>query len=117
MPLFVSNVLWKKEGDEKAELLSHLGISSSELLSFELLKRSVDARRRPPVWQANYRVELRYEQKILSRKLHGVRVFSERDAKRYQKIDFDLKNDVDMFFLAGFASPERPGPVPNQDIL
>ena len=90
MALLVTNVLWTKDGDEKKILLKHLGISDSELLEFELLKRSVDGRKRPPVWQANYRVLLQNEEKMLRKKLHGVREFSQRDAKRYQKVDFTV---------------------------
>ncbi len=52
-----------------------------------LLKRSVDGRRRPPRWLANYRVELTggeaAEGAVLARKLHGVRRFSARDERRH----------------------------------
>ena len=90
MALLVSNVLWKKEGDEKNRLATHLQISEKEILSYLLVKRSVDARRRPPVWQANYRVEVRQEKLLLDKKMHGVREFTARDEKRYKKPDFNV---------------------------
>ena len=90
MALLVSNVLWKKGEDEKKKLAEHLQISEQEILSYLLLKRSVDARRRPPIWQANYRVEVQDEERLLNRKRHGVRKFTERDEKRYKKPDFNV---------------------------
>ena len=53
MALLVSNVPWSKDGDPTKTLCVHLNIDSTDLLEYELLKRSVDARRRPPVWQGN----------------------------------------------------------------
>ncbi len=94
MALLVTNVRWQKEADPVEALCKHLQISTENLLGFELLKRSVDARRRPPVWQANYRVELQDEAKILAKGLHGVRAYSKRDAKRYQQIQLDLDGDI-----------------------
>ena len=47
MALLVSNVAWTKDGDSVEALCKHLQIKPSELLEYELLKRSVDARRRP----------------------------------------------------------------------
>lgn len=90
MALLVSNVLWKNGENEQDILVIHLGILEEDIVEFALLKRSVDARRRPPVWQANYRVTLKDEDLVLGRKIHGVRVFNERDEKRYQQIDFDV---------------------------
>lgn len=94
MALLVTNVRWQKEADPVDALCQHLQISSEDLLGCELLKRSVDARRRPPVWQANYRVELQDEARILAKGLHGVRAYSKRDAKRYQQIQLDLEGDI-----------------------
>ena len=94
MALLVSNVPWSKDGDPTKTLCAHLKIESTDLLEYELLKRSVDARRRPPVWQANYRVVVKDEQKILAKKQHGVRAYSKRDAKRYQQIQLDLDTPI-----------------------
>lgn len=94
MALLVSNVRWIKDSDELELIAGHLGIAVNEIVEAELLKRSVDARRRPPVWQANFRVVVTDEDRLLSRQMHGVRSFSQRDAKRYQKITFDLKEPI-----------------------
>ena len=61
--------------------------SEEDILSVELLKRSVDGRRRPPLWLANYRVRVSSEALALEiiSKTYGVRLFTERDAKRYQQ--------------------------------
>ena len=75
MALLVSNVRWTKDTDEFQLLAGHLGVSVNEIQEVELLKRSVDARRRPPVWQANFRVVLLDENKVLARQMHGVRSF------------------------------------------
>ncbi len=94
MALLVSNVPWSKDGDSNGALCKHLQIEADELVECELLKRSVDARRRPPVWQANYRVVLKDEEKTLRKKQHGVRAYSKRDAKRYQQIQLDLDTPI-----------------------
>ena len=94
MALLVSNVPWSKDGDPQQTLCRHLKIKPADLLEFELLKRSVDARRRPPVWQANYRVVVKDEARLLNRKQHGVREYSKRDAKRYQQIQLDLVTPI-----------------------
>ena len=81
MALLVTNVPWPgAEGDPGPALAKRLRLKRQDIASAELLKRSVDARRRPPRWLANYRVELHVdEQAVLDRKLHGVRRFTERD--------------------------------------
>ncbi len=88
MPLLVSNVPWTDEPlDDARRVAVHLGLSPPEILSVQLLKRSVDGRRRPPLWLANYRVELRdgepAEQRLLQQGRHGLRLFTARDAQRF----------------------------------
>lgn len=85
MSLLVANVRWPGEaGDARPLIAERLGVAPEQIVGFTLLKRSVDGRRRPPVWLANYRVELREgEEALLLRPPHGVRAFSERDAQRY----------------------------------
>ncbi|NOY27603.1 MAG: FAD-binding protein [Oligoflexia bacterium] len=55
------------------------------------MRRSVDGRRRPPVWLANYRVDLcdgaAGEAAVLSRAPHGVRALSDRDERRYALVE------------------------------
>ena len=92
--LFVSNIPWSEE--PQSDLASRLNCRTQDILSVELLKRSVDGRRRPPVWLANYRVEVSCEdlaKEIIARKPHGVRAFTERDEKRYKKRDFTIKKE------------------------
>lgn len=89
MPLLVSNIPWfEPEPEARAAIAHRLGLHPEAILEVELLKRSVDGRRRPPVWLANYRVELRdaerAEAEVLARGSHGVRTFSERDVQRFQ---------------------------------
>lgn len=86
MPLLVTNIPWSEESDPRPPVADRLGLSPDALSEVLLLKRSVDGRRRPPVWLANYRVVLSSsadEDAVLARKLHGVRAFTERDARRY----------------------------------
>ena len=85
MALLVANIRWPgPEGDPRPAIARHLGLSPERLVLVELLKRTVDARRRPPLWQANYKVELdRGEDEVLAKKLHGVRAYSERDEARF----------------------------------
>jgi len=53
-----------------------------------LLRRSVDARSRPPRWRANYRVVLTEgEDEVLAAGIHGVRPYTQRDADRFSMTD------------------------------
>ena len=87
MPLLVTNIPWTgSDTDPTGALAKRLTVSPDQIVDARLLKRSVDARRRPPVWLANYRVVLsddRVEQACLRRKAHGVREYKERDEARY----------------------------------
>jgi uncharacterized FAD-dependent dehydrogenase len=91
MPLLVANVPWEGEGvDPRPAIAARLGVPSSSLSSVDLLKRSVDGRRRPPLWLANYKVELAApadEAAVLARGLHGVRAFGGRDEERWADAD------------------------------
>jgi len=87
MPLLVTNIPWTgPDADPTGALAKRLSVKPSQLTEFRLLKRSVDGRRRPPVWLANYRVVLAdeaLETACLNRKLHGVRAYKDRDEARY----------------------------------
>ena len=85
MPLLVTNIPWADGDDPRPPIAARLHVSVDEIEDVLLLKRSVDGRRRPPIWLANYRVTLTGadEAAILAQKLHGVRAFTERDASRY----------------------------------
>ena len=89
MPLLLSNIVWPgSEGDPSEALADRLGIPTSQIHSWELLKRSVDGRRRPPVWLANYKVVVdTAEAPLLAKNIHGVRLFSDRDVRRHDAQD------------------------------
>ncbi len=87
MALLVTNIPWPgEEGDPRPALAGRLGLDPGDLGEITLLKRSVDGRRRPPLWLANYRVVLAseaQEQELLARPPHGVRAFNSRDEARF----------------------------------
>ena len=91
MSLLVANIHWPgPDGDPTPALRARLGLPSGASLQFSLVKRSVDGRRRPPVWLANYRVELEpaaLEAQVLRAPPHGVRAYSSRDHERFDKED------------------------------
>ena len=89
MALLVTNIPWSDlEADPTPALADRLGVPAADIVEALLLKRSVDGRRRPPVWLANYRVSLAggeaAEAVVLARGPHGVRRFSPRDEARHQ---------------------------------
>ena len=89
MALLIWNIPFSE--NPNPEIAKRLECDERNIDSVVLLKRSVDARRRPPVWMANYKVSLNIlEGPILKKKLHGVREFTQRDQKRYQKVDFNF---------------------------
>ena len=82
MPLLVTNI--KHTETPRVEIAKRLGCKVTDIADVTLLKKSVDGRRRPPVWLANYRVSLHIsEKRFIGKKLHGVRFFGERDELRY----------------------------------
>ena len=85
MALLVTNIQWPGAGVDPAPAIARrLEVSEDSIVDAVLLKRSVDGRRRPPIWLANYRVEVDVDEAlILAKKFHGVRAFSPRDAARY----------------------------------
>ena len=89
MALLVAEVEWEgAEFDPSSAIAQRLGVESNEVLSWQLIRRSVDGRRRPPRWLANYQVELKtQEQAVLSRGLHGVRATTSRDLQRFSLED------------------------------
>ena len=89
MALLVAEVVWDgPESNPAAAISERLGVSIDEVLSWQLIRRSVDGRRRPPQWLANYQVELKtQESAILSKGLHGVRATTERDHHRFSLDD------------------------------
>lgn len=87
MPLLVTNIPWLGPDSDPADaLVQRLSVPRHSIVEHRLLRRSVDGRRRPPVWLANYRVVLEddaLEQTCLARKAHGVRAYQARDEARY----------------------------------
>lgn len=92
MPLLVANVPWPGEDvDPTAVIADRLGMPPDGIGAVRLLKRSVDGRRRPPTWLANYRVDLAEgeaaEQRLLAAPPHGLRRFTARDEVRFAELD------------------------------
>ena len=89
MPLLVAEIVWSgPDSDPTSEIADRLGVSVSQVQDWQILRRSVDGRRRPPRWMANYRVTISGDENtILARKIHGVRAFTERDAQRFSLND------------------------------
>ena len=89
MPLLVAEIVWSgPEFDPSPVIAERLGIAVSQVQEWQILRRSVDGRRRPPRWLANYKVVLsRDEEAILARGIHGVRAYTKRDAQRFSTED------------------------------
>ena len=89
MALLLSNILWPgPDGDPRPALADRMGIDPEAIERVDLIKRTVDGRRRPPRWMANYKVELNVdEESLIGRGIHGLRLFSERDIRRYDTTD------------------------------
>ncbi|MGC6510054.1 MAG: NAD(P)/FAD-dependent oxidoreductase [Myxococcota bacterium] len=101
MSLLVTNIPWSENAKPHKHIARRLGCRTTDILEAVCLKRSVDARRRPPVWFANYKVTLTIDEApILQRNPHGTRPFTERDSKRYAKSDFRISDSLQ--WPAGF---------------
>jgi uncharacterized protein len=89
MPLLVAEIVWPGPDIDPSEVIAErLGISMGEVSEWQMLRRSVDGRRRPPRWLANYRVVLKEDEAlVLARKIHGVRPFTDRDNSRFSLDD------------------------------
>jgi uncharacterized FAD-dependent dehydrogenase len=89
MSLLVSEVEWFGPDVDPAPVIAErLGIDPSQVLSAQLLRRTVDGRRRPPRWLANYLVDLSTnEAEIIAKGGHGVRESTERDRARFSVVD------------------------------
>ncbi|MDP2315886.1 MAG: hypothetical protein Q8P41_23520 [Pseudomonadota bacterium] len=99
MAVFVSN-LALPEGDASPAVAAVLGVPVERIASIELLRRSLDARARPPAWRGTFKVELvSDEAEVLSRGLPGVRAFTARD---------ELKRTGDVPIPRGIAWRSRP---------
>ena len=95
MPLLVTNIILTES--PKSEIAKRLGCTTDDIVSVELLKKSVDGRRRPPVWLANFLVVLSIaEQLFLNKKIHGVRLFSERDEQKRMWGSFDWEKKEEL---------------------
>ena len=91
MALLVTNISLEPDIDARSRIAHRLGIDVDQLVEIELLKKSVDGRRRPPVWMGNFRVEvLSGEAHLIEQGFHGVRLFTKRDAQRHKKVAFSF---------------------------
>lgn len=78
MALFVSNVALP-EGPAEPALAERLGVPVERIRRVELLRRSLDARTRPPTWRGTFKIEVDGEARILEKNRPGVRAFTARD--------------------------------------
>ncbi len=84
MALLVSNVPWSGEELPPPTLLAaHLGVPPADVVSSELVKKSLDARQRAAVWRGVFKVEVCHEERVLKRPPPGVRQWTARDEGRY----------------------------------
>ena len=94
--ILVSNIIISEEDDMKMKIAERLECHRDDIFDIQILKRSVDGRRRPPVWLGNYKVEIHNKnvyETILLKPKHGVRPFNSRDKKRHQMVDFSFSDD------------------------
>ena len=84
LALLVSNVaVPEDEAQISARLAAALKVPVARVTAWRLVRKSLDARSRPPVWRATFRVEVEREAQLLQRPPPGVRAWSERDEGRY----------------------------------
>lgn len=83
MALMVMNVPWPDGVDAVAAAARALRIGRSAVHAVRVVRRALDARKRPPMWRAALRVEVADEAPLLERRLPGVRSFTARDEARY----------------------------------
>lgn len=106
MALLVTGLpLPQRDADPVPLVARHLGLSPGRIRAVRVVKRSLDARRRPPVPLINCRVELSEadEQELLARGIRGVRAFSERDT---QRAGLQVASET-----PGLAWPHRTRPI------
>lgn len=84
MALLVSNVpLVDAEADPAPQIAERLKIPVERIRSFELVKKSLDARHGRQSWRAVFRVEVDDERAVLASEPPSVRSWTTRDAGRY----------------------------------
>jgi uncharacterized FAD-dependent dehydrogenase len=87
MALLVMNVPWPEGVEPTGAVARALRVGRAAVRDVAVVRRSLDARARPPVWRATVRAELEDEAAVLRRRIVGVRAFTERDEARYGRTD------------------------------
>ena len=83
MAVLVSNVpVLASDAPDFEVLRDRLGLGHDHVLGWRLVKKSLDARQKVPVWRGVYRLEVHDEDALLARH-RGVRRWTERDDARY----------------------------------
>lgn len=93
MALLVANVVWPgDDGDERAVVAAHLGVTVDRIVACKAVKKSLDARQRTPRWQVVFRVEVVDQDAILATAKRGTaRLWTDRDDGRYGLVDLAPK--------------------------
>ena len=72
MPLLVSNIPLPDDGSEpNRQIARALGVPASEVVSYTLLRKSLDARQRKKKWVAVFRVEVEDEAAVMRKQPPG----------------------------------------------
>ncbi len=85
MALLVTGIYLDQPNDDAMDLVaSRLKVDRKQIKDLQCVRRSLDARHRPPRFTCNYRVLLfRGENTVMSLGIPGVREYTERDQQRY----------------------------------
>ncbi|MBT3223676.1 MAG: FAD-binding protein, partial [Proteobacteria bacterium] len=83
MALLVGNMPWSSKRGVRKQLLNRLGVGCKGLLSWRLVKKSLDARHGKQRWVAVYKVEVDDEATVLEQKPSSVRLWTHRDEERF----------------------------------
>ena len=87
MAVLVSGVEWRDDEEAiRSELARALGLSEACVIRFDLVKKSLDARRRRKRWVANYRVEVDGDEQAAAAR-PNVRLWTRRDDERTGRVD------------------------------
>jgi uncharacterized FAD-dependent dehydrogenase len=87
--LLVGNVLLPDEGEAEAapHIAGLLKVPVRAIVAWKLVRRSLDARKHPPIRKAVFRVEVKDEAAVLRKGIPSVRPWTDKDDARYGVTD------------------------------